>query len=76
MRVREWLNGRTRPYGAREAREIMRDFETFAVAAQRPQRPLGACPRSTPGCKYADCSPAAGRACYGPDAPRHQDMGI
>lgn len=38
-------------------------------------RPLGDCPRRTPGCKYADCSHLPGRSCYGPNAPQHVDMG-
>lgn len=33
-----------------------------------------ACPRGTSGCNRDDCSPAPGRSCYGPDAPRHVDM--
>lgn len=38
-------------------------------------RRLGKCPRGTPGCKYADCSDARGKSCYGPNAPQHVDMG-
>lgn len=34
----------------------------------------GLCPLGTPGCKYSDCGPQAGRSCYGPNAPRHIDM--
>lgn len=37
-------------------------------------RPIGDCPRDTPGCIYADCSSAAGRSCYGAAAPIHVDM--
>lgn len=33
------------------------------------------CPRNTPGCDRTDCSGAAGKACYGPNAPQHMDMG-
>lgn len=39
-------------------------------------RPEGDCPRGTPGCKYSDCSGMPGKACYGPAAPQHMDMGI
>ena len=44
--------------------------------AKRPPRIEGACPRNTPGCKYADCSSLEGRSCYGPCAPEHMDMGL
>jgi hypothetical protein len=37
-------------------------------------RSEGECPLGTPGCKYADCSPAPGHSCFGPDAPAHVDM--
>lgn len=38
-------------------------------------RPIGICPLGTEGCIYADCGPAPGHSCTGPDAPQHVDMG-
>ena len=38
------------------------------------KRAIGACPRGTPGCKFADCNSAPGFSCYGGNAPAHVDM--
>jgi hypothetical protein len=57
---------RARPMTARRAPSL--------EPPSRPSRPIGDCPRDTPGCIYADCSPAGGKSCYGAAAPIHVDM--
>lgn len=64
--------------------EWPRDFElpkwdgnkwAEGLRAKFRERPKGDCPRGTPGCIYSDCSGTWGKSCYGPNAPRHIDMG-
>lgn len=57
-----------------EAMRLARDPLSGLKPGSYEVRPLGKCPRGTPGCKYADCSAMPGHHCSGPDAPRHVDM--
>lgn len=70
-----WMYDHPAPAALRALEYVRRENERLNVLLDRINAVLPGCPRATTDCTGTDCSPAPGKSCTGPNAPRHSDMG-